>query len=89
MISCLELFTVRNKTTVIRAEGWRSTDTPTSIWELVPILGSLQIALRLVGPEDRSDIFLLTLARITQGERKLLLDVENSEALDRFNDGGL
>jgi len=84
VINSLELLTVRNKTTIVRGEGWRSTDTPTTIWELIPVLGSLAIALWLDGPEDWSDILRLSLRRLEEWKRLGL--VHDAQSLDDLDD---
>jgi hypothetical protein len=63
VIDLLEPLRITNKAGFIRCESWRSTDSPTTIGELVPVLGSHTVALWFNGPEDWSDILSFSLGR--------------------------
>lgn len=60
-INGLELLAEADKALVrciISTEGWRSTDTPSSIWILIPLVSSSYVRWRIVSPENWSNLFI-------------------------------
>ena len=81
MVDLLELFAVADET--ILSKSWGSADTPSSIWILIPLLGSLSITLWFNGPENWSHIFTLSRSRSIW---KFFLLIHNTETLNDLND---
>lgn len=60
-INGLELFAEAYKSLIrciISTEGWRSTDTPSSIWIFIPLISSSYVRWRIVSPENWSYFFI-------------------------------
>ena len=89
VVDLLEPLSITDKAILIRSEGWRSTDSPTTIRELVPVLGSQTVALRFNGPEDWSDVLGFSLGRDTCLERQSSRVVHYSKTFDDLDDSCL